>query len=87
MASSPITDSGLEGDWLWESGEVFYITVNGHLAEAKCLGNLRDGEDQFTLFKRSLLDPAALEEGGIHTGTSFLPPIAMLLLPISIINH
>ncbi len=87
MTSSPITDSRFEGDRLWESGEVFYIAINRHLAEAKCLGDLRDGEDQFTLFKRSLLDPAALEEGGIHTGTSFLPPITMLPPPISIINH
>ena len=83
MASSPITDSRLEGDWLWESGEVFYVAVNGHLAEAKRLGNLRDGVNQFTLFKRSLLDPAALEEGGIHSGTPFLPPMQMcLLLPL-----
>ncbi len=68
MPSSPITDSSLEGEWLWESGEVFYIAVNGHLAKTKRSGNLRDGVDQLPLVERLFLGSENLEVGDLHLG-------------------
>ncbi len=87
MHSSPITDRSLEGDWLWESGEVFYIAVNGHLAKTKSSGNFRHGKEQFALLKWSLTAPEILFVGDLHLGNTLSPLITVVLPPTSILKQ
>ena len=86
MPSCPITDSSLEGDWLWEVRVGSFVAVDTLRRDQEGSSYLRDGVDQLTLMEGSLLGPANLEEGRIHTGKSLSPSHANVPLPISYYN-
>ncbi len=67
--SCPVENGTFGGDWSREIEKESSVAIDGHFAEAKSSGNLRDGVDQFTLMKGSSLPgPAKLKVRGMHLG-------------------